>query len=123
MRTIRTNVALALAAFLLASPASAQGTSPATTAAPATPAMAPGAATPATASRATPATPAKVPDAPLVDINSATREQLDALPQIGAARAEAIVKGRPYRAKTDLRKVLPSNAYDAIEARIVARQK
>ena len=124
MRSFRTALALVSATLLLAAPAMAQSASPATPpsrVAPATPGMAgPAATTPAASSAAT---PAKTPDAALVDINSATREQLDALPQIGPARADAIVKGRPYRAKTELRKILPANAYDAIDARIVARQK
>src|SRR5829696_8020084 len=76
-----------------------------------------------------PATPAATTTAPsqggLIDINAASKEQLDALPQIGPARAEAIIKGRPYRAKNDLldKGILPQNAYEAIKDRIIARQK
>ena len=60
----------------------------------------------------------------LIDINSASKDELDALPQIGASRAEAIIKGRPYKGKNDLRdkKVIPENAYEAIKDRIIARQ-
>jgi DNA uptake protein ComE-like DNA-binding protein len=63
--------------------------------------------------------------AALIDINFATKEQLEALPQIGPARAEAIIKGRPYRGKDEFRKgkVIPANAYDAIKRKIVARQQ
>ena len=108
-------VTLIVAALLAASPAFAQtagstATNPAprTTTTPA----------PVTASKAAPAT------GTLIDINSASKEDLDALPQIGASRAEAIIKGRPYKGKNDLRdkKVIPENAYEAIKDRIIARQ-
>jgi DNA uptake protein ComE-like DNA-binding protein len=64
-------------------------------------------------------------EAALIDINSATEAQLDALPGIGAARAAAIIKGRPYNGKDDLvnRKVIPENVYNGIKDRIIARQK
>ncbi len=77
---------------------------------------------PKTAPAATVAAPAK---APLLDINSATKAELDALPQIGSARADAIIKGRPYKGKDDLinKKIIPQNAYDAIKDKIIAKQK
>jgi competence protein ComEA len=61
----------------------------------------------------------------LIDINSASKEQLDVLPGIGAARADAIIKGRPYKGKDDLvnKKVIPQNVYDGIKDRIIAKQK
>jgi competence protein ComEA len=64
-------------------------------------------------------------EAALLDINSASKEQLDALPGIGAVRAEAIIKGRPYKGKDDLlnRKIIPANIYDGIKDKIIARQK
>src|SRR5215207_3358344 len=84
------------------------------------------AATPAAPALAKPAATTTAPaQAGLLDINSASKEQLDALPQIGSARAEAIIKGRPYKAKRDLvdRKIIPESAYKAIQYKIVARQK
>lgn len=72
-----------------------------------------------------PAKPAAAPAAELLDINSATKEQLDALPGIGAARADAIVKGRPFKGKDELyqKNIIPKSVYDKIKDKIIAKQK
>ena len=61
----------------------------------------------------------------LVDINSATEDQLKELPGIGDALASRIVKHRPYKRKDDLvdKKVIPEAAYERIKHQIVAKQK
>jgi competence protein ComEA len=61
----------------------------------------------------------------LIDINTATEEELATLPGIGEARAKAIVKGRPYARKDELprRKIIPQSVYDNIKERIIAKQK
>jgi competence ComEA-like helix-hairpin-helix protein len=61
----------------------------------------------------------------LVDINSASAEELDKLPGVGPARAKAIIANRPYNGKNDLtrRKIIPPNVYNQIRDKIVALQK
>ena len=61
----------------------------------------------------------------LMDINSASAEELDKLPGVGPARAKAIIAHRPYFGKDDLvnKKIIPSNVYAQIKDKIIARQK
>jgi DNA uptake protein ComE-like DNA-binding protein len=105
--------ACAALGLLVAGPLAAQTPAPSST--PAAPRAAPATAAPS-------ATPAQ---AALIDINSASKEELDALPGIGAVRSAAIIKGRPYKGKDDLvhKKIIPENIYSGIKDRIIARQK
>ena len=101
----------------------------------------PGKSTPAITGTPSPATPASPTMAPatkaapapaartggtsaLVDINSASSAELDALPGIGKARADAIIKNRPYSGKDDLlsRHIVPPNVYNGIKDKIIARK-
>lgn len=112
--------ALAIAAPVMAQPATTttpSTTSPSSTMAPASPA-APKASTSDARSSAT------APKADMVDINSATAVELRALPGVTESDATKIIQGRPYQDKSQLvsKKVVSEPTYEKIKDHVVAKQ-
>ena len=129
MKRSLTLAALAPLALLLVSAGQAQTTAPVKAQAKAT--VQQPAAQPAAQTTAKPATkPATKPAAAtsgkthVLDLNTATREQLVGLPGIGETYADAIIKARPFKSKSELvsKKVVPASAYKKFRTMVTAKQ-
>jgi competence protein ComEA len=77
-----------------------------------------------TAKAKAPAAAAAAPSADLIDINSASADQLKAIPGIGDKYSAKIIAGRPYANKSQLvsKKVLPEGVYNKVKDKIIAKQ-
>lgn len=66
---------------------------------------------------------AKLAPGQKININSANKEQLDALPEIGPVKAQAIIDGRPYQKIEDIMKVkgIKEGTFNKIKDYIVVK--
>jgi len=92
------------------------------------PAAVPPAATPAAKAPVTTAEKVKKPSSKLapgqvVNINTASKQELEALPGIGPSKAQAIIDGRPYNAAEDIMKVkgIKQGTFNKIKDTITVR--
>ena len=77
-----------------------------------------------TGKKATPPAASSNQKTELIDINSASKQQLMSLPGIGDAYSQKIIDNRPYRGKNDLvrKNIIPQATYDKISGQIIAKQ-
>jgi len=68
---------------------------------------------------------APAPTGDLIDLNTATKAQLEAVPDIGTAYADKIIKGRPYAQTDELvsKKILPTGVYAKVKDKLIVQQK